>query len=69
MFSNRTLLPTLLIYGSSEAAELKLADLVKGSMLKVGDMLAYRRNFTNLSRTVEKDVLVRHALTLPAFSV
>ncbi|KAF7983115.1 hypothetical protein HWV62_24067 [Athelia sp. TMB] len=44
---------------AGEAAELKLADLVKGSMLKVGDMLAYKRNFTNLGRIVEKDVLIQ----------
>lgn len=48
---------TLCIY--SEAAELKLADLVKGSVVKVGDVLAYKRNFSQLDMAVEKDVIVR----------
>jgi hypothetical protein len=43
----------------SEAAELKLVDLVKGSVVKVGDVLAYKRNFSQLDTTVEKDVIVR----------
>jgi hypothetical protein len=43
----------------SEAAELKLADLVKGSVIKVGDVLAYKRNFSQLEMTIEKDVIVR----------
>lgn len=36
-----------------------MIDLVKNSLLKVGDILAYKRNFTNVHRTVEKDALVR----------
>jgi hypothetical protein len=46
-------------YICSEAAELKLADLVKGSVVKVGDVLAYKRKFSQLDMTVEKDIIVR----------
>lgn len=45
---------------AGEAAELKMIDLVKNSLLKVGDILAYKRNFTNVHRTVEKDALIQH---------
>jgi hypothetical protein len=43
---------------SSDAAELKLADLAKHEVIKVGDILAYSRRFPNLDITVEKDLLV-----------
>jgi len=43
---------------AGEAAELKLADLVKGSVIKVGDVLAYKRNFSQLEMTIEKDVII-----------
>ena len=44
---------------SREAAELKLVDIVKNSILKVGDVIAYKRKFTNLDLVIEKDVIVR----------
>ncbi|KAJ7931289.1 Asx homology domain-containing protein [Mycena leptocephala] len=42
---------------AGEAAELKLVDLAKSSVLREGDILAYKRNFTNLDIIVEKDVI------------
>jgi hypothetical protein len=52
----------------SEAAELKLVDLAKSSVLREGDILAYKRNFTNLDIIVEKDVIVRTLLLLIHFT-
>ncbi|KAJ7824508.1 hypothetical protein B0H14DRAFT_2823417 [Mycena olivaceomarginata] len=54
----------------SEAAELKLVDLAKSSVLRQGDILAYKRHFTNLGILVEKDVIIQkidartHSLTV-----
>ncbi|KAJ6606686.1 Asx homology domain-containing protein [Mycena sp. CBHHK59/15] len=53
-----------------EAAELKLVDLAKNSVLRKGDVIAYRRNFSNLNIVVEKDVIIQsihprnHSLTV-----
>ncbi|KAF7338738.1 hypothetical protein MSAN_02196100 [Mycena sanguinolenta] len=58
--------PTL----AGEAAELKLVDLAKSSVLREGDVLAYKRQFTNLGILVEKDVIIQkidprtHSLTV-----
>ncbi|KAJ7746438.1 Asx homology domain-containing protein [Mycena maculata] len=55
---------------AGEASELKLGDLAKNSVLREGDVLAYKRNFTNLNTFVEKDVIVQridprnHSLTV-----
>ncbi|KAJ6572120.1 Asx homology domain-containing protein [Mycena capillaripes] len=55
---------------AGEAAELKLVDLAKSSVLRQGDVLAYKRNFTNLGIIVEKDVIIQnidprtHSLTV-----
>ncbi|KAJ7512421.1 Asx homology domain-containing protein [Mycena galericulata] len=55
---------------SREASELKLGDLAKNSVLREGDVLAYKRNFTNLNIFVEKDAIVQridprtHSLTV-----
>ncbi|KAJ7150928.1 Asx homology domain-containing protein [Mycena crocata] len=55
---------------AGEAAELKLIDLAKSSVLREGDVLAYRRNFTALNIFVEKDVIIQridprtHSLTV-----
>ncbi|KAJ6532778.1 Asx homology domain-containing protein [Mycena vulgaris] len=55
---------------AGEAAELKLGDLAKSSVLREGDVIAYKRNFTNLDIIVEKDVIVQridprtHSLTV-----
>ncbi|KAJ7089190.1 Asx homology domain-containing protein [Mycena belliarum] len=55
---------------AGEAAELKLIDLAKNSVLREGDVIAYKRNFTNLDIVVEKDVIIQkidrrtHSLTV-----
>ncbi|KAJ7154634.1 Asx homology domain-containing protein [Mycena filopes] len=55
---------------AGDAAELKLVDLAKSSVLREGDVLTYKRNFTNLDVVVEKDVIVQridprtHSLTV-----
>ncbi|KAJ7793430.1 Asx homology domain-containing protein [Mycena olivaceomarginata] len=55
---------------AGEAAELKLVDLAKSSVLRQGDILAYKRHFTNLGILVEKDVIIQkidartHSLTV-----
>ena len=41
-----------------DAAELKLVDLVKHHILRVGDIIAYKRHFSNLNLIVEKDAIV-----------
>ncbi|KAF8217700.1 Asx homology domain-containing protein [Mycena galopus ATCC 62051] len=58
--------PTL----AGEAAELKLVDLAKSSVLREGDILVYKRHFSNLAVVVEKDVIIQkidprtHSLTV-----
>jgi len=42
----------------SASAELKLSDLVKDGVLRVGDIVAYKRNFSVLGLTVQKDTIV-----------
>ncbi|KAJ7253777.1 Asx homology domain-containing protein [Mycena haematopus] len=55
---------------AGEAAELKLVDLAKSSVLREGDILAYKRHFSNLGVLVEKDVIIQkidprtHSLTV-----
>ncbi|KAJ7484368.1 Asx homology domain-containing protein [Mycena latifolia] len=55
---------------AGEAAELKLVDLAKNSVLREGDVIAYRRNFSHLDIVVEKDTIVQridprtHSLTV-----
>ncbi|KAJ7322996.1 hypothetical protein DFH08DRAFT_888476 [Mycena albidolilacea] len=48
---------------AGEAAELKLVDLAKSSVLRQGDILVYKRHFTNLGILVEKDVIKIDART------
>ena len=57
---SKVLTPRHIVY--SEAAELKLTDLAEGNILRVGDVLSYRRNFSQLDITIEKDVIVRGAI-------
>lgn len=57
---SKVLTPRHIVY--SEAAELKLTDLAEGKILRVGDVLSYRRNFSQLDITIEKDVIVRGAI-------
>lgn len=55
----------------SEAAELKLADLAEGEVLQVGDVLSYKRHFSQVEITIEKDVIVRYIIsctTLPGLT-
>lgn len=40
------------------SADLKLSDLVKDGVLHVGDLIAYRRNFSIVGIVVEKDIIV-----------
>ncbi|KAJ7669424.1 Asx homology domain-containing protein [Mycena polygramma] len=62
--------PLLSSTRAGEAAELKLVDLAKNSVLREGDILAYKRHFTNLDVVVEKDVIIQtidprtHSLTV-----
>jgi hypothetical protein len=42
-----------------------LSDLVEAGFLGVGDILVYRRSFSLLNVTVEKDIMVRVSLTKP----
>ncbi|KAE9410434.1 hypothetical protein BT96DRAFT_1011975 [Gymnopus androsaceus JB14] len=42
-------------------ADIRIYDLAKHSVIRVGDILSYKRNFTVLDITVEKDVMV-HAI-------
>ncbi|KAJ7824510.1 Asx homology domain-containing protein, partial [Mycena olivaceomarginata] len=54
----------------SEATELKLVDLAKSSVLRQGNILAYKWHFTNLGILIEKDVIIKkvdactHSLTV-----
>jgi len=43
---------------AGDASSITLADLVKNSIIRTGDILAYRRNFSHLNCTVAKDVMV-----------
>ncbi|KAH8827161.1 hypothetical protein DL96DRAFT_1235844 [Flagelloscypha sp. PMI_526] len=44
---------------AGEAADIKLADLAKDGVLLENDILAYKRNFSQLGLTIEKDILIR----------
>ncbi|KAF5348247.1 hypothetical protein D9756_010528 [Leucocoprinus leucothites] len=41
------------------SAELKLSDLVKDGVLRVDDIIAYKRNFSGLGLTVRKDAIIQ----------
>ncbi|TFK35838.1 hypothetical protein BDQ12DRAFT_611005 [Crucibulum laeve] len=41
------------------AAEIKLNILAKNGILRVGDVIAYKRNFTAAGLTIEKDVIIQ----------
>ncbi|KXN89536.1 hypothetical protein AN958_05562 [Leucoagaricus sp. SymC.cos] len=41
------------------SADLKLPDLVKDGVLRVGDIIAYRRNFSGVGLTIQKDAIIR----------
>ena len=47
-----------------QAGGIKLSDLLEGGFLGVGDVLAYKRTFSHVNVTVEKDIMVR-SLTNP----
>ncbi|KAF8063527.1 Asx homology domain-containing protein [Lyophyllum atratum] len=55
---------------AGEAAEVKLIALAKSGILRVGDIIALKRNFTGLDLTIEKDAIIQsihpktHALTV-----
>ncbi|KAF9005228.1 Asx homology domain-containing protein [Cyathus striatus] len=42
------------------ASEVKLTTLVKHHIIKVGDVLAYRRNFSSIDLVLEKDCIIQH---------
>ncbi|KAJ7054477.1 hypothetical protein C8F01DRAFT_1163505 [Mycena amicta] len=44
---------------AGDAADIKLVDLVKNSVICEGDVLAYKRKFTALGLVVEKDVIIQ----------
>ncbi|KZT30279.1 hypothetical protein NEOLEDRAFT_1054809 [Neolentinus lepideus HHB14362 ss-1] len=44
---------------AGDAAELKLADLAKNGVIKTGDVLVYKRTFSQLDTIVEKDVIIQ----------
>ncbi|KAK7045941.1 hypothetical protein VNI00_006936 [Paramarasmius palmivorus] len=44
---------------AGEAAEIRLYELARNSVVRVGDVLAYRRHFSMLDLVVEKDVIVQ----------
>ncbi|KAJ3577001.1 hypothetical protein NP233_g51 [Leucocoprinus birnbaumii] len=52
------------------SADLKLPDLVKDGVLRVGDIVAYKRNFSQIGLTVQKDTMIqsidplKHTLTV-----
>lgn len=49
---------------NSEAAEVRLATLARKGVIRVGDVISYKRHFSNADLTIEKDVIVCHSLTL-----
>ncbi|KAH6904855.1 Asx homology domain-containing protein [Coprinopsis sp. MPI-PUGE-AT-0042] len=70
-FSSGTGAPgTLTSFLAGGAALIKFTALVENGILQVGDILAYRRNFSTLGITVEKDAIISaihpktHALTV-----
>ncbi|TFK51408.1 hypothetical protein OE88DRAFT_1544631 [Heliocybe sulcata] len=44
---------------AGDAAELKLVDLAKNGVIKMGDVLAYKRTFSQLDTVVEKDAIIQ----------
>ncbi|GLB42765.1 putative asx homology domain containing protein [Lyophyllum shimeji] len=44
---------------AGESAEVKLVTLAKNGVLRVGDIIAYKRNFTALDLVVEKDAIIQ----------
>ena len=51
-------------YRKQTKADLDLTALVKRELIQVGDVLAYKRTFSHLKVTVEKDLLVRCIMVL-----
>lgn len=47
------------MFTSSDAKEIRIIDLLKSGAIQVGDILVYKRHFSLLHLTVEKDVMVR----------
>lgn len=41
-----------------QAADVKLSDMVAAAVLKVGDVISYKRYFSGLDVVVEKDAVV-----------
>ncbi|KAK0187117.1 Asx homology domain-containing protein [Armillaria mellea] len=46
-------------YFHRQAAEVKFTDLVHNAIIQVGDLISYKRNFTNGNIVIEKDALVQ----------
>ncbi|KAJ3910225.1 Asx homology domain-containing protein [Lentinula edodes] len=44
---------------AGHASDVRIYDLAKNTVIQVGDIISYKRNFTMLDVTVEKDVLVQ----------
>ncbi|KAK0218819.1 Asx homology domain-containing protein [Armillaria fumosa] len=44
---------------AGQAAEVKFTDLVHNAIIQVGDLISYKRNFTNGNIVIEKDALVQ----------
>ncbi|KAK0200401.1 hypothetical protein DFS33DRAFT_1361278 [Desarmillaria ectypa] len=44
---------------AGQAAEVKFTDLVHNAIIQVGDIISYKRNFTNGNVVIEKDALVQ----------
>ncbi|RDB24081.1 hypothetical protein Hypma_008562 [Hypsizygus marmoreus] len=44
---------------AGEAAEIKLVTLAKHGVLRVGDIIAYKRNFSGLDIQIEKDAIIQ----------
>ncbi|KAF7291936.1 hypothetical protein MIND_01219100 [Mycena indigotica] len=44
---------------AGEAADIKLVDLIKNSVIREGDVLAYKRKFAALGIVVEKDLIIQ----------
>ncbi|KAF9032283.1 hypothetical protein BDZ89DRAFT_1234534 [Hymenopellis radicata] len=43
----------------SQAADVKLSDMVAAAVLKVGDVISYKRHFSGLDVVVEKDAVIQ----------
>ncbi|KAJ3801581.1 Asx homology domain-containing protein [Lentinula aff. detonsa] len=53
---------------AGHTAEIRMYDLAKNSVVRVGDIISYKRNFASLGVVIEKDVLV-HSINTRARSL